>query len=349
MTDSTKQDNVLTKVMWNTQVLAPTHYPIELVAGESFWFFDEMGDERVGFYAQAGGGWRNGAVDTIGGSPSSPTFLPVGVKLMWLSFAESCFYHAVLPLPIQSLQALAEQTLDTNKQVIKNLITIQFAIAPHGFVSLRAGFGNHIQELSTHKAEMANASWEFFALTNHFSPDLMTMEQYIAKQLVKAPKAVQEQIKNGNLPTRWQEYSERKFAWHIACDVALFAHQVIYVNGESSLHLTSADKQSTNASPKLQPAPAWIELFFRKNNQRHYALVNLSHHQFGKTEQPEDDVAVFEVFKGFFSSNRPTALVINLTKDMADTVFLTNGHKEQALDAHIITKTLADDEYPWFK
>lgn len=136
---------------------------------------------------------------------------------------------------------------------------------------------------------------------------------------------------------------------HIACDVALFSHQVAYVNGELFWQLMSENEKSAETPTKLQPAPAWIELFFRKNNQRHYALVNLSHHQFGRTEQPEDDVAVFEVFKGFFSSNRPTALVINLTKDMADTVFLTNGHKEQALDAHIITKTLADDEYPWFK
>lgn len=349
MTDNTKKDNVLTKVLWNTQVFAPTHYPIELVAGESFWFFDEMGDERVGFYAQAGGGWRNGAVDTIGGSPSSPTFLPVGVKLMWLSFAESCFYHAVLLLPVQQLQALAQQTFNTNEQVIKNLINIQFAIAPNGFVSLRAGFASNIQELSTHQAEVANASWDFFALANHFSPDLISMEQYIAKYLDKTLSTLQAQIKNGNLPTRWQEYSERKFLWHVVCDIELFAYKVAYVNGELSLHLTSTDKQASSTPTKLRPAPAWIGLFFKKNNQRYHTRINLSHHQFGRTEQPDDDVAVFETFKSFFSSNRPTALVINLTKDMADNVFLTNGYQEKALNAQITTKTLADDEYTWFR
>lgn len=349
MTDNIKKDTVLTKLMWNTQVFAPTHYPIELVTGESFWFFDEMGDDRVGFYAQAGGGWRNGAVDTIGGSPSSPTFLPVGVKLMWLSFAESCFYHTVMFLPQDTLVQLAQQTLTTDEQVVKNLINIQFAIAPNGFVSLRAGFANHIQELGTHEAEVANASWEFFALTNHFDPNLMSMEQYIAKRLEKAPKALQEQAKNGNLPTRWQEYSERKFPWHLASDVELFAYQVTYVNGESSWQRMSTDKQSADTPTKLQPVPAWIGLFFKKNNQRHHAVVNLSHHQFGRTEQPDDDVAVFEVFKRFFSSNRPTALVIHLTKDMTGNVFLTNGHKEQMLDAQITTKILADDEYPWFE
>lgn len=345
MTDNIHTDDTLTKLMWNTQVFAPTHYPIELVAGESFWFFDEMGDERVGFYAQAGGGWRNGAVDTIGGSPSSPTFLPVGVKLMWLSFAESCFYHTAVYLPTDKLQQLAQQTLTTHEQVVKGFINIQFAIAPNGFVSLRAGFANHIQELATYEAEVANASWEFFALTNHFDPSRMTMSEYVATYLAKVPPTILAQIEQGKLPDRWHRYSTQRFAWHLACDVSPVVYHVGYVNGEIATYDTQTPKDSAIPSP----APAWLSLFFKKQGKRHHAMINLSKHRQGRTEQPDDDVAIFEVFRGFFSSNRPTALVVNLITDMTDNVFLTNGHKEQILDAQITTKALSDDEYTWFR
>lgn len=345
MTDNTIKDTVLTKLMWNTQVFAPTHYPIELVTGESFWFFDEMGDDRVGFYAKAGGGWRNGATDTIGGSPSHPVSLPLGVKLMWLSLVEHKFYHTVMLLPQDTLVQLAQQTLTTDEQVVKNLINIQFAIAPNGFVSLRAGFASHIQELDTHTAEVANASWEFFALTNHFDPNLMSMEQYIAKQLDKVPPTFLEEAKQGNLPKRWENYSTHKFPWHVASDVTLVAYQIGFVNGEIT---TTHQPTHPTSSQTPTPVPAWLSLFFKQQGRRQQALVYLSKHTHGKTEQPEDDLAVFEAFVKFFgSSHQIAALVVNLQKD--NEVFLTNGYHTQPLMARTQIRTLETNEHPWFE
>ena len=40
---------------FSTAIFAPRYYPIELVAGESFWMYDD--GSRRGFYAHAGGGW----------------------------------------------------------------------------------------------------------------------------------------------------------------------------------------------------------------------------------------------------------------------------------------------------
>lgn len=341
-----KQPTASTKILWNTQVFAPTHYPIELVAGESFWFFDEEAEARVGFYAQAGGGWRSGAVDTVGGSPSAPTVLPMGVKLMWLSFVEARFYHVVLILPQEILQQLAAQTLATYEQVIKNQINIQFAIAPNGFVALRAGFGSHVQEVVTREAKVANASWSFFARTNHFDPSAMTMSAYISSHLeqYKVPASVLDNVKTSGMPTRWQIYSQQKFSWHIASDVSLDAYRIGYVNGEM---VSRKYAQPSDQSPSV-PAPAWLLLFFKRNNLRHQAMIALSEHQWGKTEQPDDDVLVFEHFVRFFAdSQRPAAVVIHLS-EAEPKVFLTNGQRSQTLNAKIELKALQSHEHPWF-
>ena len=257
---------------------------------------------------------------------------------------EARFYHVMILLPQQEIYELAGQTLTTHERVIKNHVNIQFAIAPQGFVSLRAGFGHHMQELITKEAEVANADWTFFAITNHFDPSMISMSEYIARHLDKVPPTILQNAKQGRLPTHWQKYSTHKFLWHIVSDVNLIAYYLGYVNGE----IASYTQQSPKDSSFPSPAPAWLSLFYKQNGIRYEAIIHLSHHKAGTTEQPTDDVDIFEGFVKFFgNAHGVAALVIQLNQTPTH-IFLTNGHHNEPIDACIHIKTLDTDDYPWF-
>ena len=99
----------------------------------------------------------------------------------------------------------------------------------------------------------------------------------------------------------------------------------------------------------LQAAPAWYKWYFKEDGKRYLASIQFSQNEPGTSEQPEDDVEIFELFKKYFSNTQlPTALVIEKEGNQFIS-YLTNGSKK--VDVPIVKSEmdiLKPGEDAWF-
>lgn len=318
------------KVAWRTQVFAPRHYPVELVSGESFYFYDENARSGFGFYANANGGWRTTGARASGGNTyMKKASIPLGANLVWLSFAERKYYHAKIIFPREKMLELFAQKLDYELEVERYKYKhgiIAFALAPGGGVSVRVG-GYATKEVAQFQTQEVEVSWEFFARTNHFDPATLSEAKYIQGFLDELPPRVHQQIKENKFPVdRWKNYGAQKFPWYMATKMDVTGYRQVCVNADS-FFITKPYFDQIDRTVLLA-APAWFRWYFREDGKRYDGIVQFSKNDTGTSEQPEDDVEIFEFFKKYFQNSKlPAALVIEKEGDQFVS-YLTNGSKK---------------------
>ena len=333
------------KVSWTTAIHAPRHYPIELVAGELFWMYDN--GARIGFYAHAGGGWRTAGADAQGGST-----IPDGVNLTWLSPLEGKYYHMRARIPKAEIQKQFKRSLsmDTmDKSDTERFEQIQLALAPGGFVSMRLGWAE-VKEVAQFQAEEVDISWEYFAKANHFSPDRLSEEKYLAGFVNELPERIQEQKANNDIPIgRWKAFNTQKFPWYLATKLDTYGYTEFLINGEFSFIQKSEVDFSPTSTKKA--VPAWYRLYFKHDGQRYKAIIRFSQSNPSAKEQPEGDVETFNIFEKFFAENKePAALIINIVDGDLVAYLTVDGITKQDVPLHgSYHHKLKDNQYPWFK
>lgn len=338
------------KIKWTTVIYAPFPYQIELVSGETFWFYDEKGVDGLGFNGHAGAGWKVGGINTSGGSPASRVDIPLGVNLTWLSHTERKYYHIKYHLPRQVIAEAFDKKLDREANSERNKErhnTLAFAFSPGGFVSLRVG-GASTKVIANFQAEEVDIPWEFFARTNHFNPNGLSEERYNGNFIKDMPEPYQSQALKGIFPTeRWKNYCLKKYPWHVATKMDVYGYRQFCVDGDS-FFITKADFKNIDQTT-LQAVPTWFKWFYKENGKRYQSTVCFSRNIPGQKEDPEGDVEVFAVFEQYFANNTlATALVIEkVAGNLA--AYLTNGSKKLDLKLyHSNTWKLRDGQYPWF-
>lgn len=338
------------KFNWTTQIFAPRHYPVELVSGENFYFYEENQRSGFGFYTHAAGGWRSAGARASGGSSQRKMYLPLGVNLVWLAFAEKKYYHATIIFPRELMLPLLDKKIDYEHEVqrYKDFYrVIAFGLAPGGLVSVRLG-GVATKEIAQFQGQQIDVPWDFFALTNHFDPSTLSEQEYIQGFLNELPPRIHEQIQDNNLPfKRWKDYGTQKFPWYMATKMDVTGYRQVCVNADS-FFITKPYFDKIDRTI-LQAAPAWYKWYFKEDGKRYLGLIQFSKNKPGISEQPEDDIEIFELFKSYFSTTTlPTALVIEKvgTNFIA---YLTNGTKK--VDIPIQNSNyneLKPDEDAWF-
>lgn len=338
-----------TRIQWFTEIFAPFPYQIELINGECFWFYDEKGQDGLGFYGHAGAGWKTGGVD-VGLSPSNKVEIPLGVNLTWLSHTERKYYHIKYHLPRQAIAEAFEERFDfemdkqRNTRFYKN---INFAFAPGGFVALRVG-GVKTKEIANFQAEQVDIPWEFFARTNNFNPNGLTEEKYNSGFINDMPEPYKQQALNGEFPTdRWKSYSMQKYPWHVASKMDIYGYRQICVNGDS-FFITKNDFKNLDLK-QLQAVPAWYKWFYKEDGKRFQATLCFSKNKPGGREDPNGELEIFEMFQKYFSNNKlPTALVIDKVEGEF-VAYLTNGTKKVNLNLYYLNnREVGNDEYLWY-
>lgn len=337
------------KIEWFTYIYAPRFYDAYLVSGENYWYYKEDLRQGLGFWADAGGGWRMTGVMTSGGSPQNPVEVPLGVQLTWLSRTESKYYQARIHLPKEKILKLFSKEYKTDFSLngkTGKMKAIQIALAPGGFISLRVG-GARTVEVATFQAKEIDISWDFFSKTHHFDGNKLSEAEFKQDHYDTLPVDIKKQVDDNKFPlTRWREYSENRFPWYFATKMELSGCRIGCVNGEGRFY----DKDDLKNIEKGQQAvPAWIMFFFKANDKRYVANIRFSKQRMGAGEKPDDDVSVYEEFQKFFTTNTlPTALVVEKEANGFE-AYLTNGSKKQSLQ--IFNQEVWEakkNQYPWF-
>lgn len=336
-------------VQWFTTIYAPRHFTAYLISGECFWYYTEEAGQGLGFWADAGGGWRTTGAPTSGGSPDALVKLPLGVQLTWLSTTEKKYYQARITLPRERMLAEFAKSFEADvykKSKKAKHTTIAFALAPGGYISLRLG-GTRTVEIANFQAREIQMSWEFFARTHHFSPETYPEAEFMDDQYKKLPDAIKTMVKEDTFPlTRWKNYSD-KFNWHLTTQIEMEACKIWNVNGNSRFY-TKEEIQLNGGIPQ-EYAPAWLRLEYKKLGILYSLSIKFTKQKQGKAEQPDDDLVIYEEFKDFFSSNQlPTALVIE-EEGNGILAYLTNGSKKQYLTiTQVFTIETNAKIFQWF-
>lgn len=333
-------------VQWYTTIYAPHHYDAYLISGECFWFYTEGARQGLGFWAEAGIGWRAAGVTSSGGSPDSTVKLPLGAQITWLSITEKKYYQATIMLPRERMLAEFAKRFDFEYHKTPNHFKfekIHFALAPGGFINLRLG-GTRTVEVANFQAEEIQVSWEFFARTHHFSPEAYPEAEFLHDYHKKLPPAIKTMVEENNLPlTRWRNYSD-KFAWYFAPTIELEGCRIGCVNGNNRFY--NKQEIATKEVLNQEYAPAWIKLYYLQAGQRYRTNIRFTEQLLNKSEQPDDDLVVYNEFKDFFSSEQlPTALVLEQV-DNGWLAYLTNGSKKQYITITQAVTRETEDSHP---
>lgn len=333
------------KMGFSTAVFAPRYYPIELVAGESFWMYDD--GSRRGFYAHAGGGWRTAGADASGGSR-----IPDGINLTWLAPLEGKYYHVRARLPKAEIEKQFQRKLTMDFEDTPNterFKQIQLALAPGGFVSVRLGWAE-VVEVAQFQAEEVDIPWEYFAQANHFNPEGLSEEEYLSGFVEDQPEEIQSQKAKGSFPIdRWKTFNTQKFPWYLSTPLDVYGYTEFLINGEDSFVKRSEVDLTTYKSEKA--VPAWYRLYFKHEGKRYQAIIRLSQSSPSGREMPDGDIEQFEIFKTFFAENKkPAALMVNIVDGELVAYLTIDGIKKQNIPLHgSFYRLLKDNEYQWFK
>lgn len=332
------------KISWTTVIFAPRYYMIELVAGESFWMYDN--GARIGFYAHAGGGWRTAGADAAGG-----LFIPDGINLTWLAPLEGKYYHLRAKIPKKEISAAFTKkiSIDTKDEPNTQSFTeIQFSLAPGGFVSMRLGWAQVI-EVAQFQAEEVDISWEYFARANHFNPEGLSEDKYISGLIKDLPKDIKEQKENNTIPIgRWKAFNTQKFPWYLSSQLHIYGYTEFLINGDKKFFRKSEVDFSPTFTKKA--VPAWYRLYFKHEGKRYKAIIRFSQSNPDAKELPDGDVEIFNIFEKYFAENKgPVALTIDLVDEIL-VAYLTNGSERRKLPFHGTSYSLLEDrQYRWFK
>lgn len=333
------------KMGFSTAVFAPRYYPIELVAGESFWMYDD--GSRRGFDAHAGGGWRTAGADASGGSR-----IPDGINLTWLAPLEGKYYHVRARLPKVEIEKQFKRKLTMDFKDTPNteqFKQIQLALAPGGFVSVRLGWAE-VVEVAQFQAEEVDIPWEYFAQANHFNPEGLSAEEYLSGFVEDQPEEIQAQAANGTFPIgRWKAFNTQKFPWYLSTPLDVYGYTEFLINGNTTFTPQSEVDLTTYKSKKA--VPAWYRLYFKHEGKRYQAAIVFSKSDPDALEMPDGDVEQFEIFKTFFAENKePAALMINIIDGELVADLTVDGITMQHLPLHgSFYRLLKDNEYKWFK
>lgn len=242
---------------FSTAVFAPRYYPIELVAGESFWMYDD--GSRRGFYAHAGGGWRTAGADASGGYR-----IPDGINLTWLAPIEGKYYHIRARLSKAEIEKKFKRKLTMDFEDTpdtEQFKQIQLALAPGGFVSMRLGWAE-VVEVAQFQAEEIDIPWEYFAQANHFNPEGLSEEEYLSGFVEDQPEEIQAQTANGIFPIgRWKAFNTQKFPWYLSTPLDVYGYTEFLINGNTTFTPQSEVDLTTYKSEKA--LPAWYRLYFK--------------------------------------------------------------------------------------
>ncbi|QOW47032.1 MULTISPECIES: DUF2931 family protein [Acinetobacter] len=319
------------RIEWNTEIFAPRYYPIRLITGDCFWFYNRS-ESRIGFAGGASGGWRSTGVYIRGGMPDKKVTLPDAVQLTWLSETERKFYQVQIELPRKEILEQFKQetiTLEYGEKVKNVQDGINFAFEPGGMVFLRTS-GAKIIELGRYQAQEIPMEWWYFAKAEGFDARWITQEQYFDMRFEKLPERIQQQYIDKKIPIgRWTEYSKNEYAWKILLSgLKLDAYFIQYVNAEQCLVDQSnlAEEQG-----KLKHVPAVLTFYYDINNKRYKHHVYFTNGTWGKAEQPEDDLPIFNAFKNYFGDAKTSAILEFKLINGNFSAFLNNGQKREQL------------------
>ncbi len=316
------------RVEWNTEIFAPRYYPIRLITGDCFWFYSRSGS-RIGFAGGASGGWRSTGVYIRGGMPDKKVILPDAVQLTWLSETERKFYQVQIELPRKEILEQFKQetiTLEYGEKVKNVQEGINFAFEPGGMVFLRTS-GAKIIELGRYQAKEIPMEWWYFSKAEGFDARWISQEQYFDMRFEKLPERIQQQFTEKKIPIgRWAEYSKNEYPWKILLSgLKLDGYFIQYVNAEQYLVDQSNLAEEQNKSKHV---PAVITFYYEMNDKRYKHHVYFTNSSWGKAEQPEDDLPIFNSFKSFFENTKlPTILEFSLSHGNFK-AFLNNGQKK---------------------
>lgn len=335
-------------IVWITELYAPRYYPAHLISGECFWFYEEGKRQGLGFWGRPSGGWREAGVVTSGGSPDYPVALPLGAQLTWLSKTERKYYQAIIKLPqAQILEEFAKNfdfEWDKKRNQARHIM-LQFAFAPNGFISLRVG-GTKTIEMANYHAQQIEMSWEFFARTHHFSPEILSEQEYFDDYYHALPEYIQKQVDNDNLPLkRWQDYST-KFHWQLGVDFEIFGCRICCVNGTNEFF----DKKSIDALKVIpqQYAPAWIKIYHKESGKRLQTFIRFTKQKQGMAENPTDDVDIFEFFKTYLNDQKKYTIILKKIQNNYQAVLMNGINVIEIPIYEVVTSYIADGDLLWF-
>ncbi|ENV33893.1 DUF2931 family protein [Acinetobacter gerneri] len=301
------------KIEWSTELYTPRHYPIRLVTGDCFWFYSNS-KSRIGFSGGAAGGWRSTGSYIRGGMPDKKVRLPDAVQLTWLSETERKFYQVQIELPRDQILDLFHKpmlTLEYQEKVFGHEDGIDFAFEPGGMVFLRLSSAKGI-ELGRYQAKEIPMEWWYFSKAEGFDARWVTEEKYYELSNKELPERIQKQYQEKKIPVgRWLNYSTHTFPWKILLSkLKMEAYYIQYVNAEQYLvtHEMLEEEQA-----KKKHVPAEITFYYEIDGIRYKHNIYLSDGFWGKGEEPEDDVVIFNSFNEFFKqSSQPAILEFQL-------------------------------------
>lgn len=316
------------KIEWSTELYSPRHYPIRLLTGDCFWFYSHN-QVRVGFSGGAAGGWRSTGAYIRGGMPDRKVKLPDAVQLTWLSETERKFYQVQIELPREQILDQFHAvvlTLEYQKKTFAHQDGIDFAFEPGGRVYLRTS-GARVVELGHFQAKELAMEWWYFSKAEGFDGTWVTPEKYYEMSFNKLPERIQKQYQEKAIPVgRWLAYSENKYPWKIlVSDLKIEAYYIQYVNAEQ--YLVTHDMLQQEQS-KEKHVPAVITLYYEINNTRYKHHVYFTDGDWGKGEEPEDDLAIFNLFSGFFRKATMSAILEFQLLDGKMIAVLHNGQNK---------------------
>lgn len=297
------------KIEWSTELYTPRHYPIRMLTGDCFWFYSRK-NTRVGFSGGAAGGWRSTGAYIRGGMPDRRVKLPDAVQLTWLAETERKFYQVQIELPREQILDQFHSpvlTLEYQEKTYSTQDGIDFAFEPGGRVYLRTS-GARVIELGQFQSTELAMEWWYFAKAEGFDGTWVTPEKYYELSFNKLPERIKKQYQEKTIPVgRWLAYSENKYPWKIlVSDLKIEAYFIQYVNAERYF-VTNEMLQLEQSKDKH--VPAVITLYYEINNIRYKHHVYFTDGDWGKGEEPEDDLAVFSLFSEFFRNSKTSAIL----------------------------------------
>lgn len=338
-------------VKWSTRIFAPRHFGVWLISGECFWYYTEEAGQGLGFSADTGGGWRSTGVLASGGSPPALVKLPLGVQLTWLSTTEKKYYQARITLPRDLMLAEFAKRFEVelyDRSKTAQYTTIDFALAPGGYISLRLG-GISVTEIANFQAREIQMSWDFFALTHHFAPETYPEAEFMDDHYKKLPDNIKTMVKEDTFPlTRWKNYSD-KFNWYLTTQIEMEACKIWSINGNSQFY-TKEEIQKNGGIPQ-EYVPAWLRLEYKKSGIFYSLTIKFTEQKQGKAEQPDDDLVIYQEFEDFFSSNQLSTAITLVIEDEANKIraYLTDGYIKQYLTiTQFFTQETNVGIFKWF-